>query len=63
MCMCCAKLSTYIIIAAIKRLYQNVRRTFVEQSEGKEEYVENQSKRRKYRSRRQRVSTLYYVRT
>ena len=41
-------------IAATKRCYENLRRTFLEQA-GKEEFVEQQSKRRKYRSRRERV--------
>lgn len=42
-------------IAAAKRCYENVRRTFLEQQAGKEQFVEEQSKRRKYRSRRERV--------
>ena len=40
---------------AIKRCYENIRRTFLEQQSGKEDFVEQQSKRRKYRSRRERV--------
>ena len=43
------------IIAAAKRCFENERRTFREQQAGKEQYVEEQSKRRKYRSRRERV--------
>lgn len=46
-------------IAATKRCYENLRRTFLEQQAGKEEFVEQQSKRRKYRSRRERV--IYFT--
>ena len=46
-----------IIIAAVKRCYQNVRRSFMEGQDGKENYVEEQSKRR-YRARRQRVCII-----
>ena len=42
-------------IVAVKRCYQNVRRSETEQQDGNEEYVELQAKRRKYRSRRERV--------
>ena len=45
----------YDKVAAVKRCYQNIRRTEMEQQDGKEEYVELQSKRRRYRSRRERV--------
>ena len=44
----------YDKVAAVKRCYQNIR-TEMEQQDGKEEYVELQSKRRRYRSRRERV--------
>ena len=44
-----------IIIVAVRRCYENLRRIFLEQQSGKENFVENQSKRRKYRSRRERV--------
>ena len=47
------------ILAAVKRCYQNLRRTHIESGLGKENYVENQSKQRKYRSRRQRVCSFY----
>lgn len=47
-----------IIIAAVKRCYQNVRRSFMEGQDGKENYVEEQSKRRRYRARRQRVCII-----
>ena len=40
---------------AIKRCYENLRRTHNEQKKDAE-YTDNQSRRRKYRSRRQRVS-------
>ena len=52
----CHTLASSFIAAAVKRLYENVRRLYVEQGSGKENYVENQTKRRKYRSRRQRVN-------
>ncbi len=43
--------------AAVKRCYVGIRRNAIEHQEGKEEYLEDQAKRRKYRSRRQRVSS------
>ena len=45
----------FITIVAVKQCYETCRRNFLEEQEGKEEYVEMQSKKRKYRSRRQRV--------
>ena len=47
-----------IHIAAAKRCYENLRRTFLEQQAGKEEFIEQQSKRRKYRSRCERVNVF-----
>lgn len=44
---------------AVKRCYENIRRTFNEQQSGKQEFTEQQSKRRKYRSCRQRVRHTY----
>ena len=41
---------------SVKRCFESLRSSFNESKEGKEDYVEEQSKRRKYRSRRQRVS-------
>ena len=49
-------LPIYMCIAAVKRCYEGLRRNLLENQEGKEEYTEDQAKRRKYRSRRQRVS-------
>ena len=51
---CCQiQLKTIIIVhytkAAIKCLYESLR-SFMEQQEGKEDYVESQAKHRKYRS-------------
>ena len=46
---------TCIYAVAVKRCYENNRRTFLEQQSGKEDFVEQQSRRRKYRSRRERV--------
>ena len=46
---------------AVKRLYESIRRNFMEQQEGKEDYVENQSKQCKYRSRRQRVCVVFIM--
>ena len=40
----------------VKRCYEGLRRNLLENQEGKEEYTEDQAKRRKYRSSRQRVS-------
>lgn len=40
--------------AAVKRCYQNIRRTNAEQQDGKEEFVQLQARRRKYRSRLER---------
>ena len=45
--------------AAVRRLYQNLRRSYNEAQLGKECYVESQSKQRKLRSRRQRVNTPF----
>lgn len=47
--------------AAVKRCYESIRRNYMERQDGKEEYVHQQSKRRKYRSRRQRVRELIMV--
>ena len=47
--------------AAIKRCYENIRRNHTEQKDGMEDYVINQAKKRKYRSRRQRVFNLIYI--
>ena len=44
------------IIVAVRRCYENVRRTFLEHQSGKEDVIEEQAKRRKYRSRRDRVN-------
>ena len=41
---------------AVRRCYENFRHLFIEHQSGKE-YVERQSKLRKYRSRRERVSS------
>lgn len=49
----------FIYVAATKRCYENLRRTFLEQQAGKEEFVEQQSKRRKYRSHCERV--MYFT--
>ena len=46
------------LVVSVKRCYEGVRRNFLETQEGKEDFVLDQSKRRKYRSRRQRVSCL-----
>ena len=49
----------YIIhysLVAVRRCYENLRRTYLEQQSGKEDLVEQQAKRRKYRSRRERVT-------
>ncbi len=49
----------YIFIyfeVAVRRYYENLRRSFLEEQSGKRDYVEDQSNRRKYRSRRERVS-------
>ena len=43
---------------AVKRCYENTRRTFLESQEEKKEFAENQAKCRKYRSRRQRVRAV-----
>lgn len=40
---------------AVKRYYENLRRTFLEQKEDKVDVAELQAQRRKYRSRRERV--------
>ena len=56
---CCSQISFHYYVyyqAGIKRCFENLRRNYNEQKEGKEEYVETQSKRRKYRYRWQRVS-------
>ena len=47
---------SYMLLVAVKWCYESLRRTYLEEQEGKEDYVENQSKRRRYRSRRQRVN-------
>ena len=48
-----------LIVVAVRRCYENLRRTYLEQQSGKEELVEQQAKRRKYRSRRERVRYMY----
>ena len=50
----CFSINIYCIVA-IKRYYENERRKKKEHEDGMESYVEEQSKRRKYRSRRHRV--------
>lgn len=47
------------LTVAVRRCYENLRRTFLEQKIGKEDFVESQAKRRKYRSRRERASNLH----
>ena len=46
-------------VVAIKRCYENLRRTHLEQQPGKEDFCKEQGLNRKYRSRRERVN--YYV--
>ena len=41
---------------AVKQCYENLRRIYLEQQENRPEFSEHQSQRRKYRSRRDRVS-------
>lgn len=43
------------ILVAVRRCYENLRRTFNEQQSEKKDFAEEQAKRRKYRSRRERV--------
>jgi hypothetical protein len=50
---CCLHTST----VAIKRCYENLRRTHLEQQPGKEDFCKEQSLTRKYRSRRERVKS------
>ena len=50
----------YILIGAIKRYYQNIRRKFLLEK-GEEEKRRDQAKRIKYRSRRQRVNDKNFV--
>ena len=51
-----------VFLVAIRRCYENLRRSFNEnQKENAHEYTEKQSRRRKYRSRRQRVSLCSYM--
>ncbi len=47
-----------VYIVAVKRCYESLCRNLTEQQEGKEDYVEDQAKRLKYRSRRQRVRKI-----
>lgn len=47
-----------IAAVAIKRCYENARRNFKEQQDGMENYVEAQSKKRRYRAHRQRVGLV-----
>ena len=42
-------------VVAIKRCYENLRRSHLEHQDEKAEFAEGQAKRRKYRSRRERV--------
>ena len=49
-----------VCVVAVKHCYENQRRFYLEQKEEREGHVEYQSQRRKYRSRRERVS-LYFV--
>ena len=51
----------FIFTAAVKRYYENERRKQKENQDGMESYVEEQSKRRKYRSRRHRVCIMYTI--
>ncbi|XP_064387320.1 uncharacterized protein LOC135335704 [Halichondria panicea] len=48
------KFSEKEIKVAVKRCFENLRRQHLQQQDGKEEFAEEQSKRRKYRSRRER---------
>ena len=51
----------YLTTVAVRRCYENLRHIYTEQQTGKEDYVERQSKSRKYRSRRERVCmSIYY---
>ena len=43
------------MLVAVKQCYESLRRTYLEEQKGKEDYVENQFKRR-YWSRCQRVN-------
>lgn len=45
-------------VVAIKRCYENVRRSHLEEQNEKSEFTEQQAKRRKYRSRRERCINL-----
>ena len=47
------------ITAAVKRHYENARRNHKENQDGMESYVEEQAKRRRYRSRRHRVIDMF----
>ena len=57
------RLHTYLMYRVLtvgtRRCYENLRRIFHKQQSGKEHFVENQAMRRKYRSRRERVSGEY----
>ena len=44
---------SYMLLVAVNRCYESLRRTYLEEQEGKKDYVENQSKRGRYWSRRQ----------
>ena len=46
------------LLVAIKRCYENSRRTHLENQPGKEEFCREQGLNRKYRSRRERVCKL-----
>ena len=48
-------------LVAARRCYENLRRISLEQREDKIEYAEEQAKRRKYRSRKERVCTYLIV--
>ena len=38
--------TSYMLLVAVKQCYESLRRTYLEEQEGKKDYVENQSKRR-----------------
>ena len=46
------QVSSYDFIVAVKQCYKSCCRTYLEDQDGKEDFVKNQAKRRKYRSHR-----------
>ncbi len=50
-----------IIVVTVRRCYENLRQIFLEQQVGKEKHVDNQTKQRKYRSHRERVSISVFI--